>query len=191
MTSRQTASRSGDDDDAMQRATPSTDARYSCTPGIGCRWVRKRASVRRMKSAAASAASGRPVITPIDSRTSTSRLPMNVRSESSTVIGTPSSVTNSASTALASTSLSAITPSKSNTIRRGYICHSAETSIYYAADFERDRIVRVLQISDTHLSPGKRHFEANWAPLRDWIAQQKPDVIDSHRRPHGRRRRRR
>jgi 3',5'-cyclic AMP phosphodiesterase CpdA len=36
--------------------------------------------------------------------------------------------------------------------------------------------VRVLQISDTHLSPGKRHFLANWAPLRDWIARQQPDV---------------
>jgi 3',5'-cyclic AMP phosphodiesterase CpdA len=36
--------------------------------------------------------------------------------------------------------------------------------------------VRVLQISDTHLSPGKPHFLANWAPLRDWIAQQKADV---------------
>jgi len=36
--------------------------------------------------------------------------------------------------------------------------------------------VRVLQISDTHLSPGKRHFVANWAPLRDWIVRQKPDV---------------
>lgn len=36
--------------------------------------------------------------------------------------------------------------------------------------------MRVLQISDTHLSPGKRHFLANWGPLRDWIVQQKPDV---------------
>ena len=36
--------------------------------------------------------------------------------------------------------------------------------------------MRVLQISDTHLSPGKRHFVANWAPLRDWIVRQKPDV---------------
>jgi 3',5'-cyclic AMP phosphodiesterase CpdA len=36
--------------------------------------------------------------------------------------------------------------------------------------------VRVLQISDTHLSPGKRQFLANWAPLRDWIVRQKPDV---------------
>src|SRR6185312_14957036 len=26
---------------------------------------------------------------------------------------------------------------------------------------------RVIQISDTHLSAGKRHFAANWAPLRD------------------------
>ena len=36
--------------------------------------------------------------------------------------------------------------------------------------------MRVLQISDTHLSPGKRHFLANWAPLRDWIARQDAGV---------------
>ena len=36
--------------------------------------------------------------------------------------------------------------------------------------------MRVLQISDTHLSPDKRQFAANWAPLRDFIAAQQPDV---------------
>lgn len=36
---------------------------------------------------------------------------------------------------------------------------------------------RVLQISDTHLSPHKRHFEPNWAPLRAWIEAQRPDLI--------------
>jgi 3',5'-cyclic AMP phosphodiesterase CpdA len=36
---------------------------------------------------------------------------------------------------------------------------------------------RVLQISDTHLSPRKRHFEPNWAPLHAWIEAQKPDLI--------------
>jgi 3',5'-cyclic AMP phosphodiesterase CpdA len=36
---------------------------------------------------------------------------------------------------------------------------------------------RVLQISDTHLSPRKRHFEPNWPPLRAWIEGQKPDLI--------------
>jgi 3',5'-cyclic AMP phosphodiesterase CpdA len=36
--------------------------------------------------------------------------------------------------------------------------------------------VRVLQITDTHLSAGKRQFLANWAPLRDWIVDQRPDM---------------
>ena len=36
---------------------------------------------------------------------------------------------------------------------------------------------RVLQISDTHLSPRKRHFEPNWPPLRAWIEAQRPDLI--------------
>ena len=38
-------------------------------------------------------------------------------------------------------------------------------------------MLRVLQISDTHLSPRKRHFEPNWAPLRAWIEAEKPDLI--------------
>jgi 3',5'-cyclic AMP phosphodiesterase CpdA len=38
-------------------------------------------------------------------------------------------------------------------------------------------MTRVLQISDTHLSPAKRHFGANWPPLRDWIARQDADLI--------------
>lgn len=36
---------------------------------------------------------------------------------------------------------------------------------------------RIIQISDTHLSPGKRHFAANWAPLRDWVRAQRPDFV--------------
>jgi 3',5'-cyclic AMP phosphodiesterase CpdA len=36
--------------------------------------------------------------------------------------------------------------------------------------------MRIIQISDTHLSPGKVHFTDNWAPLR-WIAEQCPDLI--------------
>jgi len=36
---------------------------------------------------------------------------------------------------------------------------------------------RVIQISDTHLSAGKRHFAANWAPLRDWLLAQRPDYV--------------
>lgn len=37
-------------------------------------------------------------------------------------------------------------------------------------------MARVLQISDTHLSPGKQHFAANWAPLHDWIVRQNADL---------------
>ena len=36
----------------------------------------------------------------------------------------------------------------------------------------RLRMKRVVQISDTHLSRGKDHFAANWAPLRDWLHAQ-------------------
>lgn len=37
--------------------------------------------------------------------------------------------------------------------------------------------MRIVQISDTHLSPGKTHFADNWAPLADWIAAQRPDLV--------------
>ena len=37
--------------------------------------------------------------------------------------------------------------------------------------------MRIVQISDTHLSPGKVHFNANWAPLARWIVEQHPDLI--------------
>lgn len=37
--------------------------------------------------------------------------------------------------------------------------------------------MRIIQITDTHLSPTKPHFNDNWAPLVDWIAAQKPDLI--------------
>jgi 3',5'-cyclic AMP phosphodiesterase CpdA len=36
---------------------------------------------------------------------------------------------------------------------------------------------RVVQISDTHLSPGKSHFADNWPPLRDWLLAQRPDIV--------------
>jgi 3',5'-cyclic AMP phosphodiesterase CpdA len=38
-------------------------------------------------------------------------------------------------------------------------------------------MARVLQISDTHLSPAKRHFAANWAPLRDWALRQDAELV--------------
>ena len=37
--------------------------------------------------------------------------------------------------------------------------------------------MRIIQISDTHLSPGKPHFVDNWAPLADWIAAQRPGLV--------------
>jgi 3',5'-cyclic AMP phosphodiesterase CpdA len=38
-------------------------------------------------------------------------------------------------------------------------------------------LTRVLQISDTHVSPTKRHFVENWAPLRAFIDEMRPDLI--------------
>jgi len=37
--------------------------------------------------------------------------------------------------------------------------------------------MRVIQISDTHLSAGKPHFAGNWAPLAAWIEEQRPDLV--------------
>jgi 3',5'-cyclic AMP phosphodiesterase CpdA len=37
--------------------------------------------------------------------------------------------------------------------------------------------MRIIQISDTHLSPGKAHFAGNWAPLARWIVEQYPDLV--------------
>jgi 3',5'-cyclic AMP phosphodiesterase CpdA len=39
------------------------------------------------------------------------------------------------------------------------------------------RAVRVIQISDTHLSRGKAHFTDNWAPLARWIGSERPDLV--------------
>lgn len=36
---------------------------------------------------------------------------------------------------------------------------------------------RVVQISDTHLSPTKQHFACNWQPLTSWLAAETPDLI--------------
>ena len=38
-------------------------------------------------------------------------------------------------------------------------------------------MTRVLQISDTHLSPTKTHFAANWPTLIAWATEQRPDLI--------------
>ncbi|MFD1199405.1 metallophosphoesterase family protein [Brucella gallinifaecis] len=37
--------------------------------------------------------------------------------------------------------------------------------------------MRIIQITDTHLSPDKDHFNSNWAPLVEWVKAQKPDLI--------------
>jgi 3',5'-cyclic AMP phosphodiesterase CpdA len=46
------------------------------------------------------------------------------------------------------------------------------------AGFDRKReLMRIVQISDTHLSRDKPHFFDNWAPLAAWIADQHPDLV--------------
>lgn len=37
--------------------------------------------------------------------------------------------------------------------------------------------MRVIQISDTHLSRGKAHFFDNWLPLVRWVAALRPDLV--------------
>jgi 3',5'-cyclic AMP phosphodiesterase CpdA len=37
--------------------------------------------------------------------------------------------------------------------------------------------MRIIQITDTHLSPGKAHFAGNWPPLAQWITAHRPDLV--------------
>lgn len=37
--------------------------------------------------------------------------------------------------------------------------------------------MRIIQITDTHLSPSKPHFNLNWSPLAQWVTDQKPDLV--------------
>jgi 3',5'-cyclic AMP phosphodiesterase CpdA len=37
--------------------------------------------------------------------------------------------------------------------------------------------MRIVQITDTHLSRAKAHFADNWAPLARWIAAKTPDLV--------------
>lgn len=37
--------------------------------------------------------------------------------------------------------------------------------------------MKIIQITDTHLSPTKPHFNGNWAPLARWINQQDADLV--------------
>jgi 3',5'-cyclic AMP phosphodiesterase CpdA len=36
---------------------------------------------------------------------------------------------------------------------------------------------RLIQISDTHLSPCKAHFTDNWTPLARWVVNEHPDLV--------------
>jgi len=38
-------------------------------------------------------------------------------------------------------------------------------------------MIRVIQISDTHLSPTKSHFGNNWLPVAKWIAADRADLV--------------
>ena len=38
-------------------------------------------------------------------------------------------------------------------------------------------MLRVIQISDTHLSRQKQHFAGNWPPLAAWISAKRPDLV--------------
>lgn len=38
-------------------------------------------------------------------------------------------------------------------------------------------MTRIIQVSDTHLSPGKQHFVSNWSPLCDWLRAQSPEFV--------------
>ncbi|HEV7319724.1 MAG TPA: metallophosphoesterase [Ensifer sp.] len=37
--------------------------------------------------------------------------------------------------------------------------------------------MKIVQISDTHLSPAKSHFNGNWEPVRAWIEDVAPDLV--------------
>ncbi|MDB5526594.1 MAG: hypothetical protein JWM58_4357 [Rhizobium sp.] len=37
--------------------------------------------------------------------------------------------------------------------------------------------MKIIQITDTHLSPSKPHFNGNWEPLRAWIVQTGADLV--------------
>ncbi len=37
--------------------------------------------------------------------------------------------------------------------------------------------MRIIQITDTHLSRKKAHFADNWPPLARWIGEQRPDLV--------------
>lgn len=57
----------------------------------------------------------------------------------------------------------------------GHICRSAEMVCVEVRPKVRTRaLMRIVQISDTHLSRDKSYFLDNWAPLAAWIADHIP-----------------
>lgn len=37
--------------------------------------------------------------------------------------------------------------------------------------------MKIIQITDTHFSALKPHFNGNWEPLKEWIEEEKPDLV--------------
>ncbi|WP_420963542.1 metallophosphoesterase family protein [Brucella sp. IR073] len=37
--------------------------------------------------------------------------------------------------------------------------------------------MKIVQITDTHFSPNKPHFNGNWEPLAEWIEAERPDLV--------------
>lgn len=37
--------------------------------------------------------------------------------------------------------------------------------------------MKIVQITDTHLSPSRSHFNGNWEPLSEWIEGEAPDLV--------------
>lgn len=37
--------------------------------------------------------------------------------------------------------------------------------------------MKIIQITDTHLSPSKPYFNGNWEPLKQWIEAEAPDLV--------------
>src|SRR6476659_9364042 len=57
-----------------------------------------------------------------------------------------------------------------------YLCNTRQISAE-RSESGPGLMTRVIQISDTHLSPTKRHFADNWAPMATWVVEQKPDLV--------------
>jgi predicted MPP superfamily phosphohydrolase len=60
-----------------------------------------------------------------------------------------------------------------------YFTHARSARLYGLTDSKagEDAAVRIVQISDTHLSQDKPRYLDNWAPLAAWTATQHPDLV--------------